>query len=159
MDASFFILISFSVFAYIFYKKLWPSLVGSIDEHIANIKKQFHERQMAIKEREKLETINQQRLQHLQKEIEAIKTESLKKLEFLKQKLDADMESQYARRQKSFQQAIKRIQGQQRKDLQSRCIDEIFAAVNDEVKKNPSFENEYMVSVTQLLEEDTPFPS
>jgi F0F1-type ATP synthase membrane subunit b/b' len=151
MDASFFILISFSVFAYIFYKKLWPSLVSMLDEHIAIIKKQFHERQVAIKEYEKLETINKQRLHHLQKEIEAIKVESLKKLEFLKQKLDADMESQYLQRQKSFQQAIKRIQEQQRKALQSRCIDEIFAKVKEKIEKNSSFEAKYMVSVTQLI--------
>lgn len=159
MDASFFITISFSVFAYIFYKKLWPSLAALLDEHIANIKKQFHDRQATIKEHEKLEAINQQQLQHLQREIEAIKIESLKKLEFLKQKLDVDMEYQYTHRQKSFQQAIKRIQGQQRKSLQLRCIDEIFTAVSHEIKKNPSFAAEYMVSVTQLLKEDAALPS
>jgi F0F1-type ATP synthase membrane subunit b/b' len=151
MDATFFILISFLVFAYIFYKKLWPSLIDMLDEHITTIKKQFHERQVAIKEYEKLKTINKQRLQHLQKEIEAIKVESLKKLEFLKQKLDADMESQYLQRQKSFQLATKRIHEQQRKALQSRCIDEIFAKVKEKIEKNSSFEAKYMVSVKQLI--------
>lgn len=135
MDTDFFVLISFLIFAYIFYRKLWPSLASLLDEHITVIKKQFYEKQEIIRAYEKLERLNQQRLRDLQKEMEQIKEASLGKIEFLKQMLDADMESLYLSRQKNAQQTIKRIQKHQRNSLQYRCIDEIFAKVNLEIKK------------------------
>jgi len=137
MDTDFFVLISFLIFAYIFYRKLWPGLAGLLDEHIAVIKKQFYEKQEIIREYEKLEMLNQQRLRDLQGEIERIKANSLEKIEFLKQALDADMESLYLNRQKSAHQTIKRIQKHHRASLQSRCVDEIFAKVNLEIKEKP----------------------
>lgn len=153
MDTNFFILISFLVFSYIFYKNLWPSLASMLDEHIAAIKKQFTKRQANITENEKLEIINQQRLQHLQKEIDVIKEESLVKLELLKQKINEDMEYQYINRQKSFQQATKRIKAQQLKSLQSWCVNEIFKIIMKKIEKNSSVEDKYMLSVTQLIKD------
>ena len=84
MDSSFFILISFLVFAYIFYKKIWPNIINILDDYISAIQRRFNEIQISTKEQEKLEIVNQKKLQSLQKEIEVIKTESLKKIEFLK---------------------------------------------------------------------------
>ena len=159
MDSSFLILISFLVFAYIFYKKLWPSILQILDDHIENIKKKFDELQITTNEQEKLETDNQRKLNHLQKEIDTIKSDSLKKIDFLKQKLSEDMEYQYTHRQKSFQHSIKRIKSQQKKVLQSKCIDEIFKKIIEEIEKNSSTDDKYMVSVTQLIKDDYNFTS
>jgi F0F1-type ATP synthase membrane subunit b/b' len=154
MDSSFFILISFLVFAYIFFKKIWPGIVDVLDDYISTIQRRFNEIQISTNEQEKLEIVNQKKLQNLQKEIEIIKSESLKKIEFLKQKINEDMECQYVNRQKSFQQATKRIKSQQRKALQSRCVDEIFEKIMQRIEKNSSLEDEYMVSVTEIIKAD-----
>ncbi len=154
MDSNFFILISFLVFAYIFYKKIWPSVINVLDDYISAIQRRFNEIKISTKEHEKLEIINQRKLQNLQKEIELIKSESLKKIEFLKQKINEDMEYQYVNRQKSFQQATKRVKGQQRKALQSRCVDEIFEKIMQRIEKSSSLEDEYMVSVTEIIKDD-----
>ena len=154
MDSNFFILISFLVFAYIFYKKIWPSVINVLDDYISAIQRRFNEIKISTKEHEKLEIINQRKLQNLQKEIELIKSESLKKIEFLKQKINEDMEYQYVNRQKSFQQATKRVKSQQRKALQSRCVDEIFEKIMQRIEKSSSLEDEYMVSVTEIIKDD-----
>ncbi len=154
MDSSFFILISFLVFAYIFYKKIWPNIINILDDYISAIQRRFNEIQISTKEQEKLEIVNQKNLQSLQKEIEVIKTESLKKIEFLKQKINEDMEHQYVNRQKSFQQATKRVKSQQRRVLQSRCVDEIFEKIIQRIEKSSSLEDEYMVSVTEIIKAD-----
>ena len=159
MDSNFFILISFLFFSYIFYKKLWPSLASMLDEHIATIKKQIAKQQTTITENEKLEIINQQRLQHLQKETNDIKKQSLEKLEILKKKINEDMEYQYVHRQKSFHLAIKRIKAQQLKSLQSRCVNEIFKIIVTKIEKNSSVEDKYMLCVAQLIKDGSaPIP-
>ena len=157
MDSSLIILISFLVFAYFLYKKFWPNILQMLDEHSTNIQRQFDEIQIATLEQEQLETFNQRQLNDLQKEIDLIKLESLKKIEFLKQKLSEDMEYQYTHRQKGFQQSIKRIKTQQKKALQSRCIDEIFQKIMQKIQKNSSTEDKYMLSVTQLVNDDSNF--
>lgn len=159
MDSSFLILVSFLVFAYILYKKFLPSVIQTLDDHSANIQKQFEELEINTIQQEKLEIANQRKLNHLQKEIELIKSDSLKKMEFLKQKLNEDMEYQYTHRQKSFQQSIKRIKSQQKKVLQYRCIDEIFKKIMEKIKKNSHIEDKYMVSVIQLMKDNSNFTS
>jgi F0F1-type ATP synthase membrane subunit b/b' len=154
MDSSFFILISFLVFSYIFFKKIWPSIIDMLDDYISTIQRRFNDIQISTNEQEKLETVNQKKLKNLQKEIELIKSESLKKIEFLKQKINEDMECQYVNRQKSFQQATKRIKSQQRKALQARCVDEIFEKIMQRIEKNSSLEDEYMLSVTEIIKAD-----
>ena len=147
MDASFFILISFCVFGFIFIKKFWPSIIELLDQHIANIKNEFFQKKTSISEHEKLRTLYQERLQHLHEEIEELKISASQKLDFLKIKLHTELDVQYAYRQKSFQQIVHRMQRQQRKTLQVRCAEEILDRVKMELKKNPSFDDEYMVSL------------
>ena len=147
MDASFFILISFCVFGFIFIKKVWPGMAGILDQHIADIKNALFQKQSTVSEHEQLKTLYQERLQHLHKEIEEMKAAASQKLEFLKIKLDTELESQYSYRQKSFQQIIRRMQRKQQKVLQNRCVEEILVLVQAELKKNTSFHTEYMVSL------------
>ena len=125
-----------------------------LDDYISTIQRRFNDIQISTNEQEKLETVNQKKLKNLQKEIELIKSESLKKIEFLKQKINEDMECQYVNRQKSFQQATKRIKSQQRKALQARCVDEIFEKIMQRIEKNSSLEDEYMLSVTEIIKAD-----
>ena len=153
MDANFFILISFCVFSFILIKKFWPSIIELLDQHIANIKNEFFQKKTSISEHEKLRTLYQERLQYLHKEIEELKISASQKLDFLKMKLDTELEVQYAYRQKSFQQIAHRMQQQQRKILQARCSKEILEQVKEELKKNPSFDDEYMVSLLGAYKE------
>ncbi len=153
MDASFFILISFCVFVFIFIKKLWPSVLGLLDQHIADIKNEISKKKSSISEHEKLKILYQERLQHLHKEIEELKTSATLKFDFLKMKLDTELEVQHAYRQKSFQQTIHRMQRQQRKTLQARCAGEILERIKAELKKNPSFNDVYMISLLEACEE------
>ncbi len=155
MDASFFILISFCIFGFIFMEKIWPGMAGIIDQHIADIKNALFQKQSAISEHEKLKSLYQERLQHLHKEIEEMKASASQKLEFLKIKLDTELEVQYSYRQKSFQQIIHRMQRQQQKTLQTRCVDEILGRVQSELKKNTSFCDEYMVSLLATHKENS----
>ncbi len=128
-------------------KKLWPTIVEVLDQHIADIKNEFIFKKSTILEHEKLKMLYQERLQHLHKEIEELKTSASQKLDFLKVKLDAELEAQYAYRQKSFQQIIHRMQQQQRKTLQTRCVEQILKGVMLEIEKKPFFNDEYMVSL------------
>jgi F0F1-type ATP synthase membrane subunit b/b' len=155
MDASFFILISFCVFSFIFMKKLWPGIAWGLDQHIADIKNEVFKKKFAISEHEKLKALYQERLQHLHEEIEELKASASQKFDFLKIKLDAELEMQYAYRQRSFQQVIYRMQRQQRKTLQTRCVEEILERVKEELKKNSSFNDEYMVSLLGTHKEDS----
>lgn len=156
MDANFYILISFCVFGFIFMKKIWPAMAEILDQHITDIKNALLEKQSTISEHEKLKLIYQERLQHLHKEIEKMKAVALQKLEFLKIKLDSELEVQYSYRQKSFKQIIHRMQRQQRKNLQTRCVEEILVRVQSELKKNTSFCDEYMVSLLATHKEISP---
>ena len=156
MDASFYIIISFCVFGFIFMKKIWPAMAEILDQHITAIKNVLLEKQSTISEHEKLKLLYQERLQHLHKEIEEMKAAASQKLEFLKIKLDSELEVQYLYRQKSFKQIIHRMQRQQRKNLQNRCVEEILARVQSELKKNTSFCDEYMVSLLATRKENSP---
>jgi F0F1-type ATP synthase membrane subunit b/b' len=150
MDASFFILISFGVFSFIFIKKLWPGIAGILDQHIADIKNEFIRKKDNILEHEKLKALYQERLQHLHIEIEELKISTSKNLDFLKIKLDIELEVQYAYRQKCFKQLIHRMQQQQKRTLQTRCVEEILEYIKEEIKKNPSFNDEYMISLLKI---------
>lgn len=153
MDASFFILISFCVFVFIFVKKLWPNVLELLDQHIAGIKNEIAKKKSSISEHEKLKMLYQDRLQHLHKEIEELKASAIQKFDFLKMKLDTELEVQHAYRQKSFQQTIHRMQRKQRKTLQARCAGEILEQIKAELKRNPSFNDDYMVSLLKSYKE------
>lgn len=129
-------------------------MVRILDQHITEIKNALFEKQSAISEHEKLKSLYQERLQLLDKEVEEMRTAASQKLEFLKIKLDTELEAQYAYRQKSFRQVIHRIQRQQQKILQERCVEEILAQVESELKKNTSFYEEYMVSLLAIDKEN-----
>jgi F0F1-type ATP synthase membrane subunit b/b' len=134
-------------------KKIWPGMARILDQHITEIKNTLFEKQSAISEHEKLKSLYQERLQLLDKEIEEMRAAASQKLEFLKIKLDTELEAQYAYRQKSFRQVIHRIQRQQQKILQARCVEEILVDVESELKKNTSFYEEYMVSLLAIDKE------
>lgn len=151
MNASFFILISFCAFVFLFIKKLWPGILGQLDQRITNIKDEFSKKSRSISEHEKLRTLYQERLQHLHKEIEEQKIATEQKLNFLKIKLDTELEVQYTYRQKSFQQIIHRMQQHQHKVLQEKCVEEILKRVKEKLEKNPSFNDEYMISLLQTV--------
>ncbi len=151
MNASFFILVSFCVFIFIFIKKLCPKIAEQLDQHIAKIKDEFSKKDINISEHEKLKTLYQERLQHLHKEIEEQKNTTEQKLNFLKIKLDTELEVQYTYRQKSFQQIVHRMQQQQHKSLQTKCVEEILKRVKKELEKNPSFNDEYMISLLPIV--------
>lgn len=135
-------------------KKIWPGIVGILDHHIAEIKNTLLEKQSAISEYEKLKSLYQERLQLLDKEIEEMTAAASQKLEFLKIKLETELETQYTYRQKSFRQIIHRMQRQQQKVLQARCVEEILMRVESELKKNASFCDEYMVSLLAAVDKE-----
>ena len=89
----------------------------------------------------------------MHKEIEELKTSAIQKFDFLKMKLDTELEVQHAYRQKSFQQTIHRMQRQQRKTLQARCAGKILEQIKAELKRNPSFNDDYMVSLLKSYKE------
>lgn len=137
-------------------KKIWPAMAKILDQHIIEIKNALLEKQSTISEHEKLKLFYQERLQHLHKEIEEMKAAASQKLEFLKIKLDSELEVQYSYRQKSFQQIIHRMQRHQRKILQTRCVEEILVRVQSELKKNTFFCDEYMVFLVAIHKENSP---
>lgn len=155
MDANFFIIISFSIFGFIFFKKLWPGILEQLDQYIVKIKEDFSQKHSTIAEYEKLKTLCQERLQELHREIEEIKKVSSQKLNFLKTQLQEELETQYIYRQKSFQQTIERMQKQHRKKLQDCCVEEIIENVKKEIKKSSLFSDEYMVSVIRIHEKNS----
>lgn len=73
-----------------------------LDQHIAGIKNEIAKKKSSISEHEKLKMLYQDRLQHLHKEIEELKTSAIQKFDFLKMKLDTELEVQHAYRQKVF---------------------------------------------------------
>ena len=151
MNTSFFMLISFFAFIFLFSKKIWPSIAEQLDQYIAQIKNEFSKRDTSISEHEKLKFFYQERLQHLHKEIEEQKISTEQKINFLKIKLDAELELQYTYRKKSCEQIIHRMQQQQRKILQTRCVEEILKNIEKNLKKNSSFSDEYMISLLQTV--------
>lgn len=151
MNANLFILISFCIFIFIFIKKFWPSIADQLDQHIANIKNEFSKKDASFLEHEKLKALYQERLQNLHKEIEEQKITTEQKLNFLKIKLDTELGAQYTYRQQSFQQIVHRMQQQQRKILQKKCAEEILKRVEEALEKNPSFSDEYMLSLLQTV--------
>lgn len=151
MSPNFFILVSCSIFVVIFAKKFWPGLLEHLDLHIKSIKDEFSEKEKRIAEHEKLKFLYQERVQHLHQEIAQQKRITEEKLHFLKSKLSAELDLQYEHRQKSFQKAVHRLQLQQRKALQTRCVEEILRRIDKEIKKNPSFNDQYMVSLLKVI--------
>lgn len=151
MSPNFFILISCCVFVFIFMKKLWPNILELIDSHITNIKNEFLTKEATISEHEKLKFLYQERLQHLHKEIDEHKSLTEEKLNFLKIKLTNELDLQYEYRQKNFKQAVHRIQLQQRKILKTKCVEEILRRIDEQFKKNPSFNDEYMISLLKTI--------
>lgn len=147
MSPSFFILISCSIFVFLFIKKIWPGFLKQLDLYIETIKNEFSKKETCIAEHEKLKSYYQERLQHLHKEIEEQKAIAEEKLNFLKIKLTTELDQQYAYRQKSFKQVIHRLQLQQRKSLQKKCTEVILHRVEEEIKKNPTFNSQYMISL------------
>lgn len=135
-------------------KKIWPGMAQILDQHITEIRNTLLEKQSTISEHEKLKSLYQERLQFLDKEIEEMKAAASQKVEFLKIKLETELEAQYAYRQKSFRQIIHRMQRQQQKILQARCVEEILVHVERELKENPSFYDEYMVSLLAIDKEN-----
>jgi len=151
VSPNFFILISCSAFVFIFVKKIWPSLLEQLDLHIKSIQDELSEKEKRVTEYEKLKFLYQERLQHLHQEIAGQKRITEEKLNFLKSKLIAELDLQYEHRQKSFQKTVQRLQLQQRKSLQNRCVEGILYRIDEEIKKNPSFNDQYMVSLLKAI--------
>lgn len=135
--------------------KIWPGIVNALDGYSSSIKEDLYQHQKAIDENKPLKKYYQERLQNLDKEIEELKNSTTQKINFLKIKLDKEFELQYAYRQKNFSQIIQRIHRQQRKNLQIRCVEQILAKIQSEIKKKSDFCNEYMLKVLETNEERT----
>lgn len=151
MDASFFVCLSFLIFAYIFYKKLWPALVNSIDEYIENIKTKIDQGAKFLKAEEDQKFVNQQKLQKLSAEIDSIKHNSLNKLEVLTKALEQELAEKYINRKNSFQQMTSRLLRRQKNELQRKIVNETFVQVEQIVKNDNSFANEYILASAEQL--------
>ncbi len=147
MDANIYFLVSFCIFCFIFKKKFWPSIIQLLDQHIEEVKHELLQKKEAISKHKKLKALYQEKLHNLDTEIKEIKTSTSQKFNFLKIKLDKELEIQYGYRQKCFHQIIHRTHRQQSKIIQTKCVEEILQKVKQELKKKQSFTDEYMVSV------------
>lgn len=151
MDSSFFACISFLIFAYIFYKKLWPTLLASLDEYIQGIKAKIDQGAKFLKAVEDQKLSNQKKIQKLPDEIDDIKRNYLHKLEVLTTSLEQELAEQYISRTKSFQQMVNRLLRHQKNELQNKIVNETFAQVEQILLNDNSFANEYILASAEQL--------
>lgn len=152
MSTEFFMVVSFSVFLFIFIKKLWPSILKQLDQHITDIKEAFSKKEANLLEHEKLRNLYQERAQHQHNEIKKQKETTEEKLDFLKLELSTALDAQYNHRRRKFQLVIHRLQQTQRKTLQARCVEKILNHITEKIKENSSFNEQYMVSLLKALD-------
>jgi F0F1-type ATP synthase membrane subunit b/b' len=151
MDASFFVSISFLIFAWIFYKALWPNLINMIDEYIEAIKAKFSASANLLQQQENKKLHNQKLLQQLPVEIESLKQNSKHKLEMLTKALEKELSDKYIYRKNSLQQVTSRMLRHQRNTLQTMVAEETFKQVESDLKKDPDFANDYMLFASEQL--------
>lgn len=151
MDASFFVCISFSIFAYIFYKKLWPALLESLDEYIQSIKEKIDQGVAFLKSAEEQKLSNQKKLQQLPDEVDNIKRNYLHKIEVLSASLEQELAEKYVNRQKNFQQMLSRLLRHQKNELQKKVVNETFAQVEQILLNDDLFANKYILAAAEQL--------
>lgn len=151
MDASLFVSISFLLFAIIFYKTLWPSFINMIDEYIASIKTKLDEGANLVKIQENQRLHNQKLLQQLPTEINNLKQNSTQKLETLTKALEKELAEKYIYRKISFQRITGRMLRHQKNVLQNKAAEETFRQVEQVLKQDNAFANDYMLFASEQL--------
>lgn len=146
INSSFFVSISFIIFAYIFYKKVWPHFIKNIDNYINKIAENISIQNKLLSQKEETKIINQNKINNLAEEISNLREIFNKRIETAANLLESELESKYLNKKANSKQIIERLISHHKQIIQKKIIDSVFETTTTLVSENKEFQNSYLTN-------------
>lgn len=118
-DATFWVLLSFIIFCFGFYRFGWPTVTAMLDGKIERIRKELHDAEALRLEAQDLLVQYQRKHRDAMQEAEDIAANARAQAETMRAKMEADLADMMARREKQLAERLARLEQEAQAEIKA----------------------------------------